>query len=74
MCPVCMATAAILYGSTAGAGGLTTLVTGKFLKHRATNRAQALQQNQGRCIPEPLHSSRRDPKERRPWAKSNRAQ
>ena len=41
MCPVCIATAAILYGSAAGTGGLTALVTDRVLKHRAAKRAQA---------------------------------
>jgi putative transposase len=42
---------------------------GKFLLHAFVimpDHFHALQQNQGRCIPEPHHSSRRDPKERRP--------
>ena len=32
MCPVCLATAAIIAGSATGSGGLTALVAGTILK------------------------------------------
>jgi hypothetical protein len=35
MCPVCLATTAIIVGSTAGSGGLTALAAGLFIKRKA---------------------------------------
>jgi hypothetical protein len=35
MCPVCLATAAILAGSATGTGGLTTLVARRFRKRES---------------------------------------
>jgi hypothetical protein len=34
MCPVCLATTAIIVGSTAGSGGLTALAAGLFIKRK----------------------------------------
>ncbi len=36
MCPVCLATAAIIAGSATGTGGLTALVANKFRKRKTT--------------------------------------
>jgi hypothetical protein len=38
MCPVCIATAAIIAGSATGTGGLTALVVGKFRKRRLASK------------------------------------
>jgi hypothetical protein len=38
MCPVCMATAAIIAGSTAGSGGLTALTVGLFRRKDRVNK------------------------------------
>jgi hypothetical protein len=35
MCPVCLATAAIIAGSATGTGGLTALVANKFRKRKS---------------------------------------
>jgi hypothetical protein len=36
MCPVCLATAAIIAGSATGTGGLTAIVASKFRKRKPT--------------------------------------
>ena len=38
MCPVCLATAAILAGSATGTGGLTALVARQFRKRESNNQ------------------------------------
>lgn len=38
MCPVCLATAAIIASSATGTGGLTALVVSKFRKKDATSK------------------------------------
>ena len=38
MCPVCLATAAIIAGSATGTGGLTALVASRFRKPKPENR------------------------------------
>jgi hypothetical protein len=38
MCPVCLATAAVIAGSATGTGGLTAFVAGMFFKRK--NRIQ----------------------------------
>ena len=35
MCPLCLATAALIAGSATGTGGVTALVAGMFLKKRS---------------------------------------
>jgi hypothetical protein len=35
MCPVCLATAALIAGSATGSGGITALVAGTILKRRS---------------------------------------
>ena len=37
MCPVCLATAAIIAGSATGTGGLSALVVAKILQERSGN-------------------------------------
>ena len=38
MCPVCLATAALIAGSATGTGGLTALVAGTFLRKKSQTR------------------------------------
>jgi hypothetical protein len=38
MCPVCMATAAMIAGSAAGSGGLTALTVGLFRRKTLTSK------------------------------------
>jgi hypothetical protein len=38
MCPVCLATAALIAGSATGTGGITALVAGTFLRKRSLHR------------------------------------
>jgi hypothetical protein len=38
MCPVCLATAALIAGSATGSGGITALVAGTILKRRSQTR------------------------------------
>ena len=38
MCPVCLATAAIIAGSATGTGGLTALVAAAFRKRKPENK------------------------------------
>ncbi len=38
MCPVCIATAALIAGSATGSGGITALVAGTILKRRLQTR------------------------------------
>jgi hypothetical protein len=38
MCPLCLATAALIAGSATGTGGVTALVAGMFLKKRSLQR------------------------------------
>ena len=38
MCPVCLATAALIAGSTTGTGGIAALVAGTFLRKRSLHR------------------------------------
>ena len=43
MCPVCLATAAVIAGSATGTGGVTALVAGVFLKR---NKRKLLPRNE----------------------------
>jgi hypothetical protein len=38
MCPVCLATAALIAGSATGSGGITALVASTFLRKRSLHR------------------------------------
>jgi hypothetical protein len=38
MCPLCLATAALIAGGATGTGGITALVAGTFLRKRALHR------------------------------------
>jgi len=44
MCPVCLATAAIIAGSATGTGGLTALIARKFRKPTPENKFPTTQQ------------------------------
>ena len=55
MCPVCLATAAIIAGSATGTGGLTALVANKFRKRKET-RDRPIETKEDRHGPEPYGS------------------
>jgi hypothetical protein len=38
MCPLCLATAALIAGSATGTGGITALVAGTFLRRKSMHR------------------------------------
>ena len=38
MCPLCLATAALIAGSATGTGGITALVAGTFFRKRSQTR------------------------------------
>ena len=38
MCPLCLATAALIAGSATGTGGITALVAGTFLRKKSPHR------------------------------------
>jgi hypothetical protein len=38
MCPLCLATAALIAGSATGTGGITALVAGTFLRKKSMRR------------------------------------
>ena len=42
MCPVCLATAAIIAGSATGTGGVTALIARKFRRKRSTQEIPAI--------------------------------
>ena len=46
MCPVCLATAAILAGSATGTGGLTALVARRFKKGKSTDQFPTIKQKE----------------------------
>jgi hypothetical protein len=46
MCPVCLATAAILAGSATGTGGLTALVAHRFLKRESNEQFPTVEQKE----------------------------
>jgi hypothetical protein len=57
MCPVCLATAAIIAGSVTGAGGLTALVAGKFRKRKAAQVFPKAENKEDRHGSEPDRST-----------------
>jgi hypothetical protein len=46
MCPVCLATAAILAGSATGTGGLTALVARQLWKRESKDQSPAIKQKE----------------------------
>lgn len=57
MCPVCLATAAVIAGSATGTGGITALVAGVFLKR---NKRKLLPQNEAEEVHHADSDSRAD--------------
>jgi len=57
MCPVCLATAAILAGSATGTGGLTALVARTLSKRRSDNPFPTIATKEDHDVREPDRSS-----------------
>ena len=57
MCPVCLATAAILAGSATGTGGLTALVARRFRKRESKDQFPAIKPKENQHGHQPDRSS-----------------
>ena len=60
MCPVCLATAAIVAGSASSGGGLAALVVGKFLRKKSQNQIPITPPKEDRNGNEPDRGSSQD--------------
>jgi hypothetical protein len=60
MCPVCLATAAILAGSATGTGGLTALVARRFWKRESKDKFPTIEPKENHDGHQPDRSSPQD--------------